>query len=402
MVKGKHFSMIWISQTAAVLGNVLMAFSLGIWAYQQTGSITQFGLVVLLGYVPELLVLPVAGVITDRLPRKWILIACSSLQALMYGLVLVNIETLTISQACIIIAFASVAGGFHRAAYNASLALLSGSPKGYARLNGMFHFSLAASHLVAPILAGVLIQNHGISSVVVVAISVFAIAAAILTFVSFPELSVQKEPRPFLKDLLVGFQYIHQRSELIAFLGVHAFSNFARGSAVVLFTPFILSFSTADVLGVLRSTAGAGMVLGAALISAWGGPENRLRGVFVSLLLTGLLMSILGSSTNVYIIALAVLGLFVLTPVLASLAHSIWQHKIPVELHGRVFSARDTVAGTAFAAAYLITPIATDGLIKPIVADNPASSMYLAMGAVTIIIAAAAPKLRHLQPLKTV
>jgi len=398
----KYFPIIWISQTAAVLGNVLMAFSLGVWAYQETGSITQFGLVVVLGYLPELLILPLAGVLTDMLPRKWILVVCSTLQALMYSIVLVNVDSLTIFLAYAIIATASIIGGFHRAAYNASLALLSGSPKGYARLNGMVQFSVAAAHLVAPIMAGVLIQNYGISSVVLSGAIVFSVASVALVLVPFPEL-IQKnhERKPLVKDLMFGFNHIRGRSELVVFLGVHAFSNFARGSAVVLFTPFILSFSTADVLGVLRSTAGAGMVIGAALISAWGGPENRLKGVFTALMFTGLLMSVLGSSTNIYIIAVSVLGLFVLTPMLASLAHSIWQHKVTLELHGRVFSARDTVAGAAFAAAYLITPIATDSLIKPLFGDNPASVMYLMLGVVTVLIAVSAPSLRHLQSLKS-
>lgn len=400
---------ILVSQAIAILGNVLMAFSLGVWAYQKTGSVTVFGGIVVLGYLPELMISPLAGVLIDRYPRKAIIFLCCCGQALVYCWLLFSVDAgLTMYQAYIAIALASIFGGCHRIAYSASIALFSTDAKAQSRLNGMAQLSLSSAHLIAPIVAGFMMEHLGLESVGLIAVTIFSIAAFLLIITAFPELSqtsvkqCQVKNHGLVSGLLEGGRYLYNSPGLRSFLALHACANFTRASIVVLFTPLILSFSNAEVLGTLRSSAGAGMAIGALMVSLWGGPENRLSGVVMALSGSGVFMSMIGIFQDAFLIGVSVLGLFSLTSIMAASANTIWQQQVDKNAHGRVFGFRDAIAGLATVFAYIGTPFFTEKLVVPAVEHNQLmqgnalSSMYLVMGLITILLAIVASKNRQL------
>ena len=66
----------------ALPAQVLTGFALGIWVYQQTGSVTRFGLISLCTTLPGILFSPVAGALADRWDRRWTMILSDSGSAL--------------------------------------------------------------------------------------------------------------------------------------------------------------------------------------------------------------------------------------------------------------------------------------------------------------------------------
>src|SRR6185436_12646607 len=71
---GRTFLTIWIGQFVSLIGSGLTSFALGVWIYQQTGSVTQFALNTLGFYLPSILLGPLAGTVTDRLDRRLVMI----------------------------------------------------------------------------------------------------------------------------------------------------------------------------------------------------------------------------------------------------------------------------------------------------------------------------------------
>lgn len=399
----KSFAVTWLSQTLVIFSVVLVVFSAGIVAYNETGSLTSFGLMTLCGYVPELLIIPLAGSLVDRVSRKMVLIGCSLLQAIVfafYFLILMQDASILKSTYFVIAAVSAIAG-VHRLAYNSSIALFSDDPQIYPRLNGVVQSGLASAHILAPLVAGLLLEYTASWTIAATAVTVCAISAVALTTIHFPELQL-KTATTLKHGWSLGISHIKRSKGLREFLAIHAFSNFARGAAIVLFTPLILTFSSEAILGSLRSTAGAGLAVGSLLITSWGGPVRQVSGVLSALLMCGIAIALIGVSQNLVLIGVAAFVLCVVTPVLASLAHSIWQHQVPVETQGRVFAVRDTVAGGALAAGYVVSPLITDWFFAPISA-SPAqglSATYLATGLLTIvlaIVAARKPVLRALE-----
>ena len=399
----KSFAVTWLSQTLVIFSVVLVVFSAGIVIYNETGSLTSFGLIVLCGYVPELLIIPLAGSLVDRVSRKTVLIACSLLQAVVfsfYFLILMQ-DASIFKSTYFVIATVSAIAGVHRLAYNSSIALFSNDPQIYPRLNGVVQSGLASAHILAPLVAGLLLEYAASWTIAATAVTACTASAVALTTIHFPELQL-KTATTLKNGWSLGVRHIKKSKGLREFLAIHAFANFARGAALVLFTPLILTFSSEAILGSLRSTAGAGLAVGSLLITSWGGPVKQVTGVLYALLICGIAIALIGVSQNLVLIGVAAFTLCVGTPILASLAHSIWQHQVPVDTQGRVFAVRDTVAGAALAAGYVVSPLVTDWVFIPL-SESPGkglSSTYLATGLLTItlaIVAARKPVLRALE-----
>jgi MFS family permease len=70
----RTFFVIWSGQLVSTIGSGLTGFALGVWIYQETGSVTLFAMNMLAFAIPNLLVSPIAGVVVDRWDRRWVMI----------------------------------------------------------------------------------------------------------------------------------------------------------------------------------------------------------------------------------------------------------------------------------------------------------------------------------------
>ncbi|MCB0032019.1 MAG: MFS transporter, partial [Anaerolineales bacterium] len=119
--------------------------------------------------------------------------------------------------------------------------------------------------------------------------------------------------------------------------------NFTFIFSVVLLPPLILSLveNGEVILGTVQSATGFGALVGALLLTAWGGPARKVHGVLLGMILGGLLgQTMLGLGTGV--LWWSVCGFFMMffSPLLNGSNQAIWQAKVPPDLQGRVFSVR--------------------------------------------------------------
>jgi MFS family permease len=70
----RTFFVIWSGQLVSTIGSGLTGFALGVWIYQETGSVTLFAMNMLAFAIPNLLVSPFAGAMVDRYDRRWVMI----------------------------------------------------------------------------------------------------------------------------------------------------------------------------------------------------------------------------------------------------------------------------------------------------------------------------------------
>ena len=70
----RTFFVIWSGQLVSTIGSGLTGFALGVWIYQETGSVTLFSLNLLAVAVPNLIVSPFAGALVDRWDRRLVMI----------------------------------------------------------------------------------------------------------------------------------------------------------------------------------------------------------------------------------------------------------------------------------------------------------------------------------------
>jgi len=129
------FGLLWLGQFVTILGSGLTAFSLGVWTYEKTGSVTEFGLVTLCAVAPLVLLAPLAGVLVDRWDRRRVMIASDTLAALStLSLVLLHGNgQLQLWHVYLGVCVTSVASAFQESAFSAATTLLVRSLSGTER-----------------------------------------------------------------------------------------------------------------------------------------------------------------------------------------------------------------------------------------------------------------------------
>ncbi|MBC8262613.1 MAG: MFS transporter [Anaerolineales bacterium] len=371
------FFVIWGGQLVSIIGSGLTSFALGVYVYQITGSATSLGLVLLANSLPRLLFAPVAGALVDRWDRRWMMILSDTgagLSTLVIWLLLAT-GKLQVWHIYLTAAASSFFGIFQEPAYRAATTLLV--PKEhYGRAAGLVQLGSAIGQIISPILAGFLVVAIQIQGVILIDFATYIFAALTLAFIRIPRPEITAEGEAgrgsLLREAGYGWTYLKERSGLLGLLILFAFVNFSLGFFSALFTPLILSFSTADVLGSILSVSGIGMVIGSIVMSAWGGAKRKVNSLMGAIFLAGLAFSLVGVRAYPWLIGVAIFSFFMLVPIASGSSQAIWQVKVAPDVQGRVFATRSMIATMATPLAYILAGPLADKVFEPLMAADGA------------------------------
>jgi hypothetical protein len=144
-----------------------------------------------------------------------------------------------------------------------------------------------------------------------------------------------------------------------------AIVNFFWGMLAVLITPMVLSFTSADALGVIISVAGLGMLSGSLLMTAWGGPKRRIYGVLGFELFSAVSFVLMGLRPAAWLIALGAFTAHLAIAIIFASNQALWQSKVAADVQGRVFATQQMVAQASMPLAFLVAGPLADYLFNP-------------------------------------
>ena len=369
------FLVIWAGQLVSIIGSGLTHFALGVYVYQTTGSATPLALVLLANALPRLLFAPIAGALADRWDRRWMMILSDTGAGLATLVVWLLLATgkLQVWHIYLTGAASSFFGIFQQLAYRAATTLLV--PKEhYGRAAGLVQLGSAIGQIISPILAGLLVVAIQIQGVILIDFATYIFAVLTLCFIRIPRPATTEEGEAgrgsLLREAGYGWGYLKERPGLLGMLILFAFANFSLGFFSALFTPLILSFSTADVLGSILTVGGIGMVVGSIVMSAWGGSKRKINSLMGAIFLGGLALSLAGLQANPWLIGAATFGFFVIMPIGNGSSQAIWQVKVAPDVQGRVFATRSMIATVATPLAYILAGPLADKVFEPLMAAD--------------------------------
>lgn len=367
----RAFLIIWLGELISIVGSGLTSFALGVWIYQQTGQATPFALVAFLNAVPRVLLSPIAGALVDRWDRRKVMILADTGAALLTAGIawLLFIGNLQIWHIYLMALFSSVFGAFQEPAYTASITMLV-PKKELGRASGLVQAGQSLETLVAPALAGGLFVVVGLRGIILIDFLSFFFAVAALLIVRIPQpeyVAAQPgETRPSLwREVVFGFQYLRVRAGLLGLLIYFALVNFLLNLAGVLTGPLVLSFSTAASLGIAQTVSGAGMLAGSLLLSAWGGPKQRVRGIIAFIMLAACGLLLMGLQPSIWLIAAGGFTLLFAIPLASGPSQALFQSKVAPGVQGRVFAIRTMISRSMMPLAFLIAGPLSDLVFEP-------------------------------------
>ncbi len=369
-------AVVWLGQLLSFTGSAMTRFVLAIWLWEQTGEATALILVGVFAALGAIVTNLTAGVFVDRFNRKFILV-CADLMVGFSTLTLLILASMGQLAAWHIYIAAFVSGLFgtlHFLTFMASMTLVV--PKQfYTRANSLVTLAEYASVVAAPTLAGILIVPIGIQGVMLIDIATLLFAIATVAMITIPSVSDDddKSSQTNWQAVSFGFRYIFTNASLRGLMLVLFAFTLSESFGYPLIQPMILARTGGDqvTLGIVLSTLGVGGVLGGLIMTVWGGFKRKVNGVLIGLFLTGLLGDALmgmGQVLPAWLLAGIFLEIFI--PLAISSNNTIWQLKVPPQIQGRVFAARNTVTFIGEPIALILTGFLADNIFEPAMATD--------------------------------
>ncbi len=388
LVGMRGFSVVVLGQAVSLIGTGMTRFALMYWAFERTGEATALALIGFFSFAPLVIVSPLAGALVDRWNRKLVMMlsdlaAGLATAALLTLFVLGRLEFWHIYVAG---AFAGAFEAFQWPAFSAAITTMVPKEQ-YGRANGMFSLAQALSGILAPVLAGGLLEIVGIEGIMSLDVVTFGFAIFTLILVSVPEPAVSSEGRAgagsLVQESIYGFRYIVSRRPLLALQLVFTGINLTGTLGFTLIAPMILARtgSDASTLATVMAVAGSGGVAGGLLMSTWGGPKRRINGVLGGMIVGGLIGQVMmgwGNSWLIWSVAACINSIAV--TVLNASNQSIWQAKVEPDVQGRVFSVRRLIAQVSAPIGMLLAGPLADKLFEP--AMMPGGRLEPALGGI--------------------
>ena len=365
------FSVIWFGQLVSTLGSGLTGFAMGVWIYQATGSVTLLAMNLLAYRLPTLLVSPLAGTLADRWDRRWVMIlsdAGAGLSTLVIAILMLT-DQLAIWHVYVATAVNAGFTALQWPAYSAATSQLV--PKEHlGRAGGMVQLGDAISQLASPAIAGALIVTTGLAGVIWIDFFTFGIAVVTLLLVRFPRHTIssseQEEGGNVWQGAQFGWRYITARPGLFGMMIYFAFVNFFFAMISPLLQPLVLEIGSPDTLGIVFSIVGLGMLTGTVVMSIWGGPRRRVRGMLGFGGLTGIFLVVAGLRPSITLIAFGGFGVMFCVPILNAASQAIWQTKVPHDIQGRVFAVRRMIGLSVAPLGVLAAGPLADRVFEPL------------------------------------
>jgi MFS family permease len=367
----RNFLIVWLGQLVSTMGSNMTGFAIEIWAWEITGKATTLALVGFFSLLPSIIITPISGVIVDRFNRKFLMMVGDTVAVFSTIIILLLHLTnnLQIWHFYLTGAIVGTFNQFQSLAYSASVSLMI--PKQhYTRASSLEFLSGYGSQIIAPALAGYLYTVIGFTGIWLIDISTFAIAIGSLLLVNIPQpplTNTNENVANLWQDLGCGWRYIATHKNLLALLIINLLFWLPHDIGNSLYTPMILSRTNNNtlVLGSLAAAAGFGGVIGAIIVSTWGGFKRKITGVLLGMIGAGVSKIVFGLGRTTWIWIPAQFCSSFTFPLNGSSDNAIWLGKVPPNVQGRVFAARSLFLQIASAVGYLIAGPLADRVFTP-------------------------------------
>jgi DHA3 family macrolide efflux protein-like MFS transporter len=379
----RTFYLLLVAQAVSLVGTHVTGFSLSVWMYQKTGSITLYGAVLLSSIVPGILVAPLGGVLTDRWDRRLTMLLahlgggiCALAMALAY-----QADVLTIAVIVPLLMAKSAFETVTTLAFSASTAALVPADR-LDRANGLVQLGSGVAQIASPAMAGVLLPLLSVGGIFVIDLVSFVYAVAVLGWLRMPGVerpasSEWRTPRAFIREAAAGFWYLRSQPGLVGLAIIVSFVTFSISAVQFLFAPLVLGFASLRELGFASSLAGVGLVVGSVALSLRGGPRRRVAGLLWFMTAQGSVLLIAVAKPSVALATVGAFGVFALLPFIAGGAQTLWQRTVPLELQGRTFAFRMMLEQTMLTLASVISGPLSDWVFEPLMAPGGALAQLL-------------------------
>jgi len=342
----RSYLVFWSGQLFSLFGSMVVYFVIIWWITVETQSLMYLAIASFLFIICQVIVLPIAGVLADRLNRKVIILVADSLQAVatLILLVLFQLNLANIWIVFIFISIRSVFQAFHLPTVNSIIPTMV--PKeSLSRINGINFLFTGVVQIIAPLIGATLMIFLPINTILWVDLITFCIAVIPLILIEIPSVRTPKEmveKNSFIKEFKLGIKTIKVIPGLITLIFFSMLLNFLIRPMDTLMPYYInvIHGGSATHLAIVLVFFQGGMIGGALITSIKKTWNNKLRVIFGSVIIAmiGYAIMAFAPAGEFLIIGMGGVTMGLSLPIINSLYQTIIQTVVPPDKMGRVTS----------------------------------------------------------------
>ncbi|NVM20046.1 MAG: MFS transporter [Candidatus Lokiarchaeota archaeon] len=387
----RNYLILWSGQLFSLLGSMVVHFIITWWIQEKTNNPIFLAIASLMYFLPMLIATPIAGVLSDRINRKKIILAVDSLQAvatfILIMLFLMNFTEIWII--FIFLAIRSIFQGFHYPTVSSVIPLMVPKDK-LSRINGVNFLFSGLVQLIGPALAAALSLFLTFHQILWIDIITFFIALIPLLLIQIPsverkESSKSADKPSFFTDFKEGFVLLRSIPVLLTIIILAMFLNFLIQPLGVLLPYYVNSLhgGTLNEYAFVSVSMNAGMILGAMVTIKKKKWNHKILTTFIGIIFLFLGYAYLALIPTGFFIMM-VIGLLMMgitLPIINTIFQTIEQTIVPPDKIGRVMSIDSTLS-------MIISPL---GIILTGILSVPlgVTTLFLFCGIIGVVISIA-------------
>lgn len=374
MLRNRQLLLLWFVNIATTLALELFSITVLVTVFEQTGSTLQAAGTMVSRTLVAFVLGPVAGVLVDHFPRKYVLVGMDVARLALVGLAVWFLQEggeVPIAGTYLLLAGLSAAGVFHNPARLALIPSLV-PPEQLAQANGLILASTQIVLAVAYTAGGWLIQAVPLQQIALGVVVLFALAIAAAVLITVPRRQEAPNPGPadppggevgpgraFARSVVSGWRYLRRhpiaRPLTVMETMEHVPHAIWMGALLLAFTIQALGGDTVD-WGYQVTGYFAGMIVGSLAALALSRLVRRHPGriIMANAFLAGVMTLVYAVSRNVWL-AVALAFLFGPPNAVRDVAQdTLLQGTVDGAQLGRVYATRQMLASLVFMLAGLL------------------------------------------------
>ena len=328
---------LWIAQLVSVFGDFLAIFAvISVVTFKFHGTPVQVSMILVAFLVPLAFVSPVAGVFVDKWNVKATMIASDVIRGFLIVALLFAKDIYTIYAVFFVLATVS---SFFIPAQAVALRTLA-PPGGLMSANALMHLAVQVSMIVAPAIAGAMVEGIGANLCFAFDILSFFASASLVATLAIKRGGPPAPATSIRDSFTAGLRFIFSHAAI-------SFVMIAISSAMFGLRCFgaLLSVYVRDILrmdstsfGVLNTLSGVGMIVGGQTVR-----RIATRATPQHMVIYG--VAGMGGAVLLTAIGMFALGLFATFIIVT--AQTLMQHETPPDMLGRVSSSMMSLMAVA-------------------------------------------------------
>ena len=347
----KDYFTILIGQGFSLISSGILQMSIIFYLTAETGSAMVLSIATLIGFLPQALIGPFAGVFVDRHSRKKVMIGADLVIAAAWGVLAIVTLYMDLPIWVImgVLFVRSMGTAFHSPALNAATPLLVPEDQ-LTKCAGYSQTIQAIGSIISPAAAAFLYTVWNLNHIVLLDIVGAAIACISVAIIAIPNPLPSSIEENVMQEMKAGYMVLKENKGLFALLWIGALYMFFYMPISALYPLMSMGYfgGTPTHASIAEIAFAIGMLVGGVILSVWGGFKKRTFTIGASVLMMGIGVAISGILPSNAFIAFAICCMVMgVSAPFYGVQNALFQEKIKPEYLGRVFSLLGSVMSFA-------------------------------------------------------